>query len=110
MGYQRLMILGNVTNDPEIRNVGENEVAKFSVAVNGYKDSVEFFDVEWWNPNGAMAYVQKGTPVFIEGEIQTQRWEKDGVKKSKQVCKCKTLQLIGSKKREPEPDFAADFA
>lgn len=110
MGYQRLMILGNVTNDPDIRNVGENDVAKFSVAVNGYKDSVEYFDVEWWNPNGAMAYVMKGTPVFIEGEIQTQRWEKDGQKKSKQVCKCKTLQLVGSKKSAPEPDFAADFA
>jgi len=110
MGYQRLMILGNVTNDPDIRNVGEHDVAKFSVAVNGYKDSVEYFDIEWWNPNGAMAYVQKGTPVFIEGEIQTQKWEKDGQKRSKQICKCKTLQLIGSKKREPEPDFAADFA
>lgn len=110
MGYQRLMILGNVTNDPDIRSVGENDVAKFSVAVNGYKDSVEYFDCEWWNPNGAMAYVQKGTPVFIEGEIQTQRWEKDGQKRSKQVCKVGRLQLIGSKKSAPEPDFAADFA
>ena len=35
MGYQRLMFLGNVTNDPEIRQVGENDVSKFAVAVNG---------------------------------------------------------------------------
>ena len=110
MGYQRLMFLGNVTNDPEIRQVGENDVSKFAVAVNGYKDAVEFFDCEWWNPNGAIAYVMKGTPVFVEGEIQTQQWEKDGQKKSKQVVKVKTLQLTGSKKAAPEPDFAADFA
>ena len=35
MGYQRFIALGNVTKDPEIRQVGENEVAKFGIAVNG---------------------------------------------------------------------------
>jgi single-strand DNA-binding protein len=111
MGYQRFMCLGNCTNDPEIRNVGEGEVAKFSIAVNGYKDSVEYFDIEWWNPNGAMGYVMKGTPVFIEGELQTQSWEKDGVKRKKVVVKVRTLRLVGGKKqREPEEEFAGDFA
>lgn len=111
MGFQRFMALGNVTGDPEIKAVGENEVAKFSIAVNGYKDSVEFFDVEWWKPNGAMAFVSKGTAVFIEGELQTQRWEKDGQKRSKIVVKVKTLQLTGSKpKRAPEDEFVSDFA
>jgi single-strand DNA-binding protein len=111
MGYQRFMCLGNVTNDPDIRNVGESDVAKFSIAVNGYKDSVEFFDIEWWNPNGAMGYVMKGTPVFIEGELQTQKWMKDGTERRKTVVKVRTLQLIGGKKqREPEEEFAGDFA
>lgn len=111
MGYQRLMFLGNVTSDPELRTVGENEVAKFSVAVNGYKDSVEYFDCEWWNPNGALGYMGKGTQVFCEGEIQTQKWEKDGQKRSKQVCKVKTVQLTGSKpKAAPVEEFASDFA
>jgi single-strand DNA-binding protein len=110
MGYQRVLILGNVTNDPDIRTVGENEVAKFAMAVNGYKDSVEYFDLEWWNPNGAMAYVMKGVPVFVEGEIRTDKWEKDGIKRQAKVVKIRTLQLLGSKKSAPEPDFASDFA
>lgn len=112
MGYQQFLALGNVTNEPEIKRVGENEVAKFSIAVNGYKDSVEFFDLEWWKPNGAMAYVAKGTQVFISGELQTQRWEKDGQKRSKIVVKVRSLNLTGSKKKaEPaEEEFAADFA
>lgn len=111
MGFQRFMALGNVTGEPEIKQVGENEVAKFSIAVNGYKDSVEYFDLEWWKPNGAMAFVAKGTQVFIDGELQTQRWEKDGQKRSKIVVKVKTLQLTGSKpKRAPEEEFASDFA
>lgn len=111
MGYQKFLCLGNVTNDPDIRRVGENDVAKFSVAVNGYKDSVEYFDCEWWKPNGAMAYVAKGTPVFVEGELQTQKWEKDGQKRSKIVVKVRTLQLTGAKpKRAPEEEFVSDFA
>jgi len=108
MGYQRFMALGNVTKDPETRTVGENEVAKFGIAVNGYKDSVEFFDCEWWNPNGALAYMGKGSSVFVEGELQTQKWEKDGQQRSKIVVKVRTLQLAGGKKK-PEPEFA-DFA
>lgn len=110
MGYQRFMALGNTTKDPETRTVGESEVAKFSIAVNGFKDSVEFFDCEWWNPNGALAYVAKGTPVFIEGELQTQKWEKDGQQRSKIVVKVRTLQLTGKgQKRKEEVEFA-DFA
>ncbi len=111
MGYQQFLALGNVTNEPEIRQVGENEVAKFSIAVNGYKDSVEYFDLEWWKPNGAMAYVAKGTQVFISGELQTQRWEKDGQKRSKIVVKVRSLNLTGGKKKaEPAEEFASDFA
>jgi single stranded DNA-binding protein len=110
MGYQCVMILGNVTKDPDIRQVGEKQVAKFSVAVNGYKDSVEFFACEWWEPNGALGYVSRGTPVFCQGEIQTQAWEKDGQKRSKQVMKIRTLQLTGKKETKAEPEFASDFA
>ena len=109
MGYQRLIIVGNVTKDPEIRQAGESEVAKFSVAVNGYKDTVEFFDVEWWKPNGAIGYVSKGTTVLVEGELQTQRWEKDGQQRSKIVVKARTLQLCGSKAKA-EPEYAGDFS
>lgn len=110
-GYQKFVCLGNVTGDPDIRSVGDSEVAKFSLAVNGYKDSVEYFDCEWWKPNGAIGYVSKGTPLLVEGELQTQRWEKDGQKRSKIVVKVKTLQLTGSKpKRAPDEEFASDFA
>lgn len=110
-GYQKFVCLGNVTGDPDIRNVGESEVAKFSVAVNGYKDSVEYFDCEWWKPNGAIAFVQKGTPVLVEGELQTQRWEKDGQKRSKIVVKVRTIQLVGGKpKTADQREFVSDFA
>jgi single-strand DNA-binding protein len=91
--------------------VGENEVAKFSIAVNGYKDSVEYFDCEWWKPNCALEFIARGTPVLVEGELQTQRWEKDGQQRSKMVVKVRSLQLVGGKsKSAPATEFASDFA
>lgn len=108
-GYQRFICLGNLTKDADSRMVGESEVAKFGVAVNGYKDSVEFFDCEFWKPGRVTEYLTRGTPVLVEGELQTQKWEKDGQLKSKVVVKVMKVQLVGGKKRE-EPEMAEAFA
>jgi single-stranded DNA-binding protein len=88
---------------------GENEVAKFSLAVNGYKDSVEFFDCEFWKPGGVVEYLVRGTQVLVEGEIQTQSWEKDGERKSKKIVKVMKVQLCGGKRRE-EPALEEAFS
>lgn len=110
-GYQRFICVGNLTKDVESRMVGESELAKFSVAVNGYKDSVEFFDCEYWKPGRVTEFLIRGTPVLVEGEIQTQQWEKEGERKSRKVVRVLRLQLLGQKKREPamEEEFATDF-
>jgi len=110
-GYQRFICVGNLTKDVESRMVGEHELAKFSVAVNGYKDSVEFFDCEFWKPGRVTEFLIRGTPVLVEGEIQTQQWEKDGERKSRKVVRVLRLQLLGQKKKESavEEEFATDF-
>ena len=47
--------------------------------------------------------------MLVEGELQTQKWEKDGQLKSKVVVKVMKVQLVGGKKRE-EPEMAEAFA
>lgn len=111
-GYQRFIAVGNLTKDAESRMVGENEVCKYGIAVNGFRDSVEFFDCEQWKPGGVTEYLIKGTCVLIEGEFQTQTWEKDGEKKSRRIVKVLSVKLIGGgKRKEPamEEEFAGDF-
>lgn len=112
-GYQSFTCVGNLTKDAESRMVGENEVSKFSVAVNGYKDSVEYFDCEFWKPGKVVEYLTRGTQILVDGELQTQRWEKDGQPRSKIVVKVRRVQLLGGKKKEQAeelPEFASDFA
>jgi single-strand DNA-binding protein len=50
--YNRIVIVGNLTRDPEIRYVGEKAVTKCAVAVNRKSkqgDETTFFDVVAWD-------------------------------------------------------------
>lgn len=74
---QKLFIAGNVSNVKELRQVGDNNVFNFSVAVsNGknkdgsWKDST-FWEVGVWGKRGeALArFLTKGTKVAVSGRF-----------------------------------------
>jgi single-strand DNA-binding protein len=82
----KVILLGNVGKDPEIRTTGSGTmVANLSVATSSrYKDkSGEWQDqTEWHNlvayGRGAEIlrdYVTKGSKLFIEGRLQTRSWD-----------------------------------
>jgi single-stranded DNA-binding protein len=112
-GYQKFIGSGNLTRDAESRMVGETEVAKYSIAINGRKEKVLFLDCDHWRVGGVLPYLTKGTSVLVEGELDQQSWkDKDGNPRSKMVLQVSRLQLIGGK-RASEPsaeDELADFA
>lgn len=77
-GYQHITISGNLGKDPELKTFGERQVCKFSVAVNGYKDHVEWFFVDVWGKqaDACARYLGKGSTVTVGGELETR--EHDG--------------------------------
>ncbi len=87
MDFNRAMIIGNVTRDPESRSTpGGQNVCTFGVATNRVwkdrstnerKTAVEFHNVVAW---GALAqtcsqFLKKGSRTFIEGRLQTRSWD-----------------------------------
>ena len=87
----KVTLIGRLGQDPEIRFSGEgNAVASFSVATNESwkgKDGEIQERTEWTKCTvfGATAekyiqpYVKKGTLVYIEGSLKTDKWQdKDG--------------------------------
>lgn len=88
----RAQILGNVTRDPEVRQVSSGQmVCTVGVATNrAWKDQsgqkqeqVEFHNVVCWGRLAEIAgqYVRKGNKIYFEGRLQTRSWENDsGVK------------------------------
>ncbi|MFO7998739.1 MAG: single-stranded DNA-binding protein [Bacteroidales bacterium] len=92
-GVNKVILLGNLGKDPEIRNLERGaKVANFPLATNRvYKgqDGQKVEETEWHNvvlwgglADLAEKFLSKGRQVFIEGRIRTRNWDdKDGVKR-----------------------------
>lgn len=87
------MLYGNLTRDPEMRALPSGgNVASFSVATNrvfkkadGTKqEATEFHNVVVFGRQAETVtqYLKKGSPVYVEGRIQTRSW--DSPEKGKQ--------------------------
>ena len=49
-------------------------------------------------------YIRKGSQLYIEGKIQTRSWEKDGVKRYTTEIYAETIQLLGKRPEQSEPN------
>lgn len=107
--FAKAFLLGNLTRDPEVKAVGQNQVCNFGVAVNRRytdrqsgekKEEVSFFDVECWGRTAELAqqYLKKGRQVWIEGRLKQDRWEtEDGRKLSRIKILAENIQFLGPK-------------
>ena len=89
-GFNRALIAGNLTRDPDLRyTVNKRAYARFSVAVNyrykgengEYQEGTDYINVVAWGTLGETCgkYLKKGSPVLIEGRIRTGSYEaRDG--------------------------------
>ena len=86
MDLNKVMIIGRLTRDPEIRTIPSGQtVASFSVATNriwtdqqGQKqEKVEYHNVVAWRKLAEIVqqYLKKGNRVYIEGRLETRSWD-----------------------------------
>ncbi len=72
MNYQKLIIAGNATSDPEVKQAKQGDVTytRLQVAVGGTKDRT-FFPVTVFGKLGELVaqYVTKGRQVLVEGRV-----------------------------------------
>lgn len=95
MSINRVVISGNLTRDPELRQTaGGLPVLGFSVAVNDrrknqstdeWEDYPNFVDCTLFGARAASVakFLSKGAKVAIDGKLRWSQWEKDGHKRSK---------------------------
>ena len=123
MSLNKVLLIGNVGKDPEVRYVSDNlSVANFSVATTkkGYKtndgkevpDKTEWHTIVCWRGLAKLAeqYIKKGTQVYIEGELQTRQWEKDGITRYTTEILANEIQLLGRKGDNVSADAPAPAA
>lgn len=109
-------IIGNITRDPETREVADTSVTNFSIAYNEKfkaksgesKEKTTFVDIEAWGKKGEVIaqYLGKGRKIGITGALEQQTWEDktSGEKRSKLIVKLLDFDFIDGAKEEGEGD------
>jgi single-strand DNA-binding protein len=114
--YNRVILMGNLTRDPELRYIPSGTaVCEFGLAVNDRRknqqtgewiEDTQFIEITMWARQAEVAseYLSKGSPVFIEGRLKYDAWEKDGQKHSKLRVVGERMQFIGGRGEGSAPN------
>lgn len=112
----RVILIGRLTKDPEIRTSGNYTIASFSLAVDRkYKREGEaeadFFNCTAFNKTAEFVekYCKKGTKMVVEGRIQNDNYEKDGVKHYGVKIMVDSLEFAESKSSNNTPSAKAEI-
>ena len=83
----KVILSGNLTKDPEVRYTQSGTAyARVGIAVkrpySKDKATVDFFNLVAWEKRAEKMgnYLRKGSRIIVEGRLQTNSYEKDGVK------------------------------
>jgi single-strand DNA-binding protein len=120
MNFNRTIIAGNLTRDPELRYLPSNSaVVALSIAVNRKwknqqgqpQEEVSYIDCEAFGKTAETInqYFRKGQPIFIEGRLKLDQWtDKEGQKRSKLKVIAESFSFVGGKRDDQgEPRQAA---
>lgn len=115
-GVNKAIIVGTLGKDPEMKYMANgNAIANLSVATSEkWKDKnsgQQQEKTEWHRVSmfGAVAeiagkYLTKGSQVYLEGKIQTRKWQdKDGQDRYSTEIVANQMQMLGGKRNESEP-------
>ena len=112
--YNKVMLMGNLTRDPELKQTPNNQhVAQIGLAINRrfkgrdgeMKDETAFVDCEAWGKTAETMskYLSKGRPVFIEGRLKLDQWQdSQGNNRSKLKVVVENFQFIDSRGNQTE--------
>ena len=114
----RVQLIGRLGKDPESKFTPTGKkVAHFSIAVSNRwksgegesKEYTEWVNVEAWGRLGEVCqeYLKKGSLVYVEGRLKTDRYENEGETRYYTKVVALTMQMLDRKPTE-EPEFAVD--
>lgn len=106
--YNKVLLMGNLTRDPELRYTANNHpVASIGLACNRVytsggekKEEVTFVECDAWGRTAEIMnqYLSKGRPVFIEGRLRLDTWtDQAGKNHSRLKVVIDSFQFIDSK-------------
>lgn len=113
----KVIITGNLTKDPVVRDVGSSQVASFRIASNrryktkqgDYKDDTLFINCEVWDKGAdvIMKYMKKGNKILLEGSLRLNEWENsDGNKVRDVFIRVENFEMLGGSNKSDDEDVS----
>ena len=108
-GINKVILVGNLGRDPETRYLPSGgAVSNVSLATSrSWKDrdsgeqreKTEWHRIVFFNRLGEIAgeYLKRGSKVYVEGELRTREWEKEGQKHFTTEIVANEMQMLDSK-------------
>ena len=113
--FNKVLLMGNLTKDPELRYTPQGTaVVNLRLAVNRrfrdrnqeQKEEVCFITAVVWDKQAETCnqYLHKGSPVFVEGRLQSRSWEDNaGQKRNVIEVRAERVQFLGTAPAKTEP-------
>ena len=87
--YNRALLIGNLTRDPELRHTPQGKaVCEFTLAVDGVprsegEKSADYIPITVWEKRAEACakHLRKGSLVHVEARLKQERWEAEGGEK-----------------------------
>lgn len=110
--YNKVILVGNLTSDPEVRRIGGSGTAVCTLRVaiddsyqnrNGEKvDRAVFVDCDVWDKQAenCQRFLSKGSPVLVDGRLQMDTWQDrdSGATRSKLKVRAERVQFLGGRR------------
>tara|TARA_B100001559_G_C16313942_1_gene535592 strand:- start:306 stop:725 length:420 start_codon:yes stop_codon:yes gene_type:complete len=115
-GVNKVILVGNLGKDPEVRYLDSGvAVANFSLATTeNYKNKqgekvsqTEWHNIVLWRGLAEVAekWLKKGSSVYIEGKIRTNKWEdKEGKTRYNTEILADNMTMLGNKTNSDDSD------
>ncbi|KJU82518.1 Single-strand DNA-binding [Candidatus Magnetobacterium bavaricum] len=102
--YNRVTLAGYITHPPDFRLVDDDKsVVTLRLAVNSFEE-VLFIDVVAFDKQAESChkYLDKGSPILVEGRLKESTWEYEGQKKTKVQCIASKVVFLPRSGAKPE--------
>ncbi len=121
MSVNKVILVGRLGKDPEIKKMTNGEyVTNVTLATTeSWKDKsgskqekTEWHNLVFYRRLAEIAgeYLKKGAQIYIEGKIQTRKWQtKDGQDRFSTEIIVSEMQMLGSKLLDRSEEFAPQF-
>ncbi len=115
MDYNKVVLIGRLTRDPEIRQTLDGKlIGNFTIAVNrgGNRDEADFIKIVAFSKLAELVrdYLAKGRQVLVEGKLRINKWQtNDGQNRSTPEIWADNIVFLGSKREQNGEVFGSEI-